>query len=360
MASEQPVPRFFLALMVTAIVLLGIVIHPVASELFLAGVLAGVLWPVQRWLTKRVRGRRTVAAGLLTAAVIVLLLGPLATIVTFVVRDGSEGVRFVSDTARSDRVTEILAWLPAAARDVVTDAIDRLPRDLGEAMGKVGARSGKAAVAVGARVALHGTFMLVALFFLLVRGDEFVNWLDGVSPLRKGQTRELLVAIKRVSFAVIVATMVTAAVQAVAALVGYLIARVPNPIFFATLTFFLAFIPAIGAGIVCLTAALLQFVTGHHYLAIFLAAWGLLVVGLVDNVVKPLLIKRGMELHAAVVFFALVGGLAAFGPIGLLVGPLACAFFLALVRMYHRDFSPGEARVPAVPGLPPSAPDPRG
>jgi predicted PurR-regulated permease PerM len=168
------------------------------------------------------------------------------------------------------------------------------------------------------------------------------------------ETRELLAAFKRVSLMVIVSTVITAAVQAVAALAGYLIAGVPHPIFFTLVTFFVAFVPAIGATSVCLAAALLLFVTGHPYMAIFLAVWGLAVVGLVDNVVKPLLIKRGMELHGAVVFFSLIGGLAAFGPIGLLLGPLSVAFFLALVRMYHRDFSPQRPDVPSLPGDPPA------
>jgi len=352
MPSEQPVPRFFLVLITGACLLLGFVIYPIAKELFLATILAGVLSPVQRGLARRLRGRRGLAAGLLTITVVVILLGPLATLVTFVVRDGSDAVRFVSDTARSDHVAEILAWLPAAVHDVITDALGRLPRDLGEAVGQLDVKGGQAAVAVGARFALHATFMVIALFFLLVSADELVGWLDSVSPLRRGQTRELLAGFKKVALAVIVSTILTAAVQAVAALLGYLVAGVPNPVFFALVTFFVAFVPAIGAAVVCLVAALLLFVTGHPYMAIFLAAWGLGVVGLVDNIVKPLLIKRGMELHGAVVFFSLIGGIAAFGAIGFLLGPLVVALFLALVRMYHRDFTPGETRVPAVPGLP--------
>ena len=86
------------------------------------------------------------------------------------------------------------------------------------------------------------------------------------------------------------------------------IAQVPSPIFFATVTFLAAFIPAVGAAVVSLVAAFLLYVTGHPYVAIFLAVWGLVIVGLVDNVIKPLLIKRGMEIHGVVVFFAFVGG----------------------------------------------------
>jgi len=153
-------------------------------------------------------------------------------------------------------------------------------------------------------------------------------------------------------FAVIASAAVTAAVQAVAAMVGFLIARVPSPFFFTLVTFFLAFVPAIGAAVVCLFAALLLLVSGHLYLAAFLALWGLIVVGLVDNLVKPLLIRRGLEIHGVVVFFSLIGGIATFGAIGLLVGPLMVALFLALLRIYHRDYTPGDTRIPKVPGLP--------
>jgi predicted PurR-regulated permease PerM len=109
-------------------------------------------------------------------------------------------------------------------------------------------------------------------------------------------------------------------------------------VFFAGVTFFVAFIPAVGAGSACLGVALMLFVTGHAYAALFLALWALVVVALVDNLIKPLLIKHGMEMRGAVVFFSLIGGLAAFGAVGLLLGPLVVALFLALLRMYERDF----------------------
>ena len=75
------------------------------------------------------------------------------------------------------------------------------------------------------------------------------------------------------------------------------------------------------------------------------------------------LIKRGIEIHGAIVFFSLIGGIAMFGAIGLMIGPLAVSLFLTVLRMYHRDYTPGDSRVPAVPGLPggteePAAADP--
>jgi len=354
---ERPVPLFFLALLIGAAMLVAAVIAPLFRELLVAVVLASALRPVQVWLTKHVRERRGLAAGIITFLVVVIVLGPLAALVALLVRDGAEGVQYLLDTVHSQRVADILGWLPDSAHNAMLDAINDLPRNLGEVAGEVGEQTQVATAAVtesahatGAFL-FHSVLMLIAFFFTLTRSDEIVTWLDSVSPLPPGQTRELLATSRRVSFSIVISTIVTAAVQALAALIGFYIARVPAPIFFAAVTFIAAFIPAIGAAVVSLVAALLLYVTGHPYMAIFLCAWGLVVVGLVDNVVKPLLIKRGMEIHGAVVFFSLIGGLMAFGGIGLLVGPLAVSMFLALLTIYHRDFSPQKRGVPAVPGV---------
>jgi predicted PurR-regulated permease PerM len=204
--------------------------------------------------------------------------------------------------------------------------------------GRKAASAAAAAVVATGSLIFQLTMMLIALFFMLTSGRELVAWIDAVSPLRRGQTHELLAECKKVSYSVIVSTVATAGVQALAALVGYLIAGVPHALFFTGLTFFVALIPVVGAAAVCLAAALILLVTGHPYMAVFLAVWGVVVVGLVDNVVKPYLIKGDVEMHGAVVFFALVGGIAACGGIGLLVGPLAVAMLLALLRMYRRDY----------------------
>lgn len=355
--SERPVPLFFLALLIGAAALVAAIIVPLFRELLLAVVLASTLSPVQVWLAKRIRGRRGLAAGIVTFLVVVIALGPLAALVALLVRDGAAGVQYFLDTVHSQRVADIVGWLPDSAQNAVRDALDNLPRNAGEVAGELGIQTQTASAAVTASVLATGSFvfhsvlMLIAFFFLLVRGDEMVTWLDDVSPLPPGQTRELLATLKKVSFSIVVSAVATAAVQAIAALIGFYIARVPAPIFFGSVTFLAAFIPAIGATVVSLVAAVLLYVTGHPYMAIFLCAWGLLVVGLVDNVIKPLLIKRGMEIHGAVVFFALFGGLATFGGIGLLVGPLAVSMFLSLLTIYHRDFSPQKRAVRAMPGI---------
>jgi predicted PurR-regulated permease PerM len=178
-----------------------------------------------------------------------------------------------------------------------------------------------------------------------------VDWVVEVMPLRKKQTLTLLTDFRKVTVAVLVSSIATSAIQAAVAFVGYLLARVPNAIFFGFVTFLVGLVPAVGAGAVTLGAALIVFLSGRPGAALFLAIWGILFVGLADNVVKPYLIRAGMEMHGAIVFFALVGGLSYFGPVGLLAGPLIVSFFMAVVHMWKAELDTADDRA-AVPLLP--------
>lgn len=344
--------RFFIVLLVASTVVLAVVVRPLGGALFVAAALATVLAPVHRWLSAKLKQRPRLAAGLLVAGLVVLVLGPLVALSAFVVDESVEGAKFVTETVRSEGVKGLIERLPESVRGVVTSVLSRLPQEPGELLQAAASEQGsaqgtKAAGMLGAIVAATGslvfqsTMMVIALFFLFVDGVKLIRWIDDASPLRKGQTHELLAEFRKVSYAIIVSSLITAAIQAVAALIGYFMTSVPHPVFFALITFVIAFIPAVGAASVCLVAALLLLVTGHPYGALFLALWGFVVVGLVDNVAKPLLMKDDVEMNGAVVFFSLLGGLSAFGAIGLLIGPLAVAFFMALVRMYQRDFANG-------------------
>ncbi len=361
--TEKGARRVFTGLIVLSIVLLALLIQPFAKAFFLAAVLGGAFHGLHKRMTRNLRGRDNLAAGLLCFMVIVALLLPLTGLTAFVVGEVTNGVQFVSKTLRREGLEGLIDRLPGPARGLAEKVMERIPmreqkleEHIQEQVSSSGGTAAKAvtgAVAMTGSIALQTAMMLIALFFFLVDGGKFVRWLESISPLKEGQTTEILSEFRNVSVAVLVSTLATAGVQSVAALVGYLIAGVPVPLFFAGVTFLLALIPAIGAAVVCFVAALVLFIEGKPGWAIFLMVWGVLVVGLVDNIVKPLLVKRGMQLHGGIVFFALIGGLAAFGTVGLLVGPLVVAFFLALIRIYERDYGRPKPQ-PAAPPTPPT------
>ncbi len=355
--SGQTARRVFIGLVLVSVALLALVVSPFATALFLAAVLAGALYPLQLRLTRLVRGRAGLSSGLLVVGVALVLLVPVGGLTAVIVKEVSAGYRWAAQTVRSEGMHGLIERLPDQLEEPVRRLLDRLDVEegpLGEQIGsQATAQGGRAATAVTGflsatgSLVLQGVMMLIALYFLLVDGARLVAWLEQVAPLEPGQTVELLLEFRKVSVAVLFSSVATAAVQALAAQIGYFIARVPQPVFFGALTFFVALIPAVGATSVCLAASVLLLATGHQWMALFLAIWGLVVVGLVDNVVKPLLVKRGLTMHGAVVFFALLGGLSVFGPVGLLLGPMVVAFFLALVRIYQRQIIPPAPPAPA-------------
>ena len=348
MRTQQSARRAFTVLIVAALLLMALIIRPFAEALFFAAVLAGALHPVYRRLNRKLRDRRTLSASLLCTGVVLALLMPVGGVVAFAVRESVDGVRLVVNTVRSEGVVGLAERLPEPLRGAATNLMERMPSEELEldrlVQEQASARGGSAARAVTGALAATGAallqsmLMLIALFFLLVDGAALVAWVEQVSPLQDGQATELLREFRKVTVAVLVSSLATAGLQALVAYVGYLIARVPHALFFATFTFFVAFVPAVGAGGVVLAVALLLVALGHPWYALFLAIWGVVVVGLVDNIVKPLLVRRGMDMHGGIVFFALLGGLAAFGSVGLVAGPLIVAFLLALLRIYQRDY----------------------
>ena len=125
--------------------------------------------------------------------------------------------------------------------------------------------------------------------------------------------------------------------QALIATVGYLVAGVPQALFFGLLTVFSSFIPGVGTAIVALPLSAFVFLLGHPYGALFLVIWSTVVVGLSDNVLRPWLAKGGSRLHGAVVLFAILGSIAFFGTIGLVLGPLTLSAFLTMIDLWKRE-----------------------
>lgn len=331
-----------LALIALALCLLGSLLYPFASALLLAAVLAGALYPWFERLAVRLGGRRRVAAVIMTVAVVLLVVVPLTLLVVSVGGVLVDGIGYVRETLEQGGVPALVKRLPPATQSIARKLAASLPQRPAPLEELAGNHGGAAARAMGGVLAATGSFFLkigmtvVAFFFLLLDGPRLVDWLVGVTPLAEEQSRRLLDDFRNVSVAVLVASLGTAGIQSLAALAGYLIAGAPRPLFFTMVTFVVAFVPAVGATSVVIALAALMWLTQHAGAALFLAAWGLLVVGLVDNLVKPWLIRGHMNVHGALIFFALFGGLAAFGPIGLLAGPLILAYFLAVVRMWSR------------------------
>lgn len=176
---------------------------------------------------------------------------------------------------------------------------------------------------------------LVALFFFLRDGDDFLKYLVTASPLDDGYDKKIVFKLKEAINRVVRGNLLLGLIQGVVASLGFIIFGVPNPALWGSLVAFCSFVPTIGTSLITVPAIIFLFLTGHHLPALGLTIWVILVVGLIDNLLAPYIIGRGSKIHPLFLLFSIIGGVVLFGPIGILLGPLSISFFFALIEIYH-------------------------
>jgi len=339
----------FFALFVVAGVLTAAIISPFWTPLFLAVVLASVVYGPFERLAVALGRHRAVAAGLSTVALLLLLLGPIAAMIGFTAGQIADGLSFIQARLGISSVAQFQAGgFSPRGRALVDRALLALHVSRGQfedwtQRAAAGAEGGAASVlARSSSVALQTAIMLSGFYFFLVEGRRLIQWLARVSPLQARQTTDLFDEFRYVSRATVLSATLSALFQGAAATVGYLIVGVPKPVFFGMLTLITSFLPVVGTMLVWVPAAILLWLFGHHGGALLLVAWFLVLVFGAEHIGRPILMKRILgahgEMHAGVVFLALLGGVEIFGLIGVVLGPLVFAFFLAMLRIYERDF----------------------
>lgn len=352
--------RILIGLALLAIMLVLVVAAPFAEVLLMAAVMAAAMSPLYERLAKWFRQQRAVAGAVFVAAVVFAIVLPVVGVVLAVAEQADDAFQPIRATFQEEGLDGVINGLPHPLAVLVRDVMKRMPRGGQTVEELVRSSTGKVLGGVGYFFVATGnlmfqiSMMLVAFFFLLVDGPHLVRWIITISPLTEEQMKELLDGFRDVSIAVLLGSLGTALIQTLVALLGYWIAGAKHALLLSVATFIGAFIPVVGAGAVVIGTAVILFLTGHSTSALFLALWGVAVVSSIDNFVKPLLMRGKLEVNTGVTFFALLGGVATFGPVGLLVGPLTVAFFLAVVRMCQKELAVAPVPLPAQ--APPPAP----
>ena len=352
MTAPKESQRFLLLLFALAVVLLALVIAPLLGALFAAAVFAVVMQPLQSFLAKRLGGRPRVAAGMLTVGLALLMLVPLAWLSVIVVRQVSLGIDEVVAVVEERGMDGLVNDLPEPLRPYAEQLEQKLPAGIlpmridasapdpqpGGAPPAIGSLLRTVGSIVSAMLAGRGGFVIemgvlaVGLYFLLAEGRALVDWVIKTAPLPAAQSQQFAAEFADVTVAVFVSTVTTAVLQGLLGALGYLIAGVPNMSVWVFLTLVAAFIPAIGGAVVVCAIGLYYILSGESLWGYALIGWGVTAVGMVDNIAKPMLARRRLKLPGSVLFFSMLGGIATFGVMGVVAGPLAVSFFLVVVR----------------------------
>ncbi len=336
--------RLITLVMLAGLVLLGFrVLDPFIVPLVWAGILAYVTWPGYRWLLGKCRGRSTVAALIMTAIVSAAVIAPLVWLAV-VVRVELERVyhdlqALLAGGVQLPPVLLRLPWLGDQLHDLATRAAQD-PHALGFELRKITDHSfDQIARIIGGigRNVVKLLLTVVSLFFVFRDGSRVAAELArALEQVLGPRVHSYLLAIGQTVKAVVYGLVLAALVQGVLVGVGYWVAGAPAPVFLAALTTVCGLIPfaapAIWAGV---TAWLL--LQGKTVAGIGLLVWGGAIMGWTDHIVRPFLISREARIPFLVVLFGVLGGLAAFGLVGLFVGPVILAVLLAIWREWLHE-----------------------
>ncbi len=319
-----------------------LVLRPFFSSLLWAIILVFSTWPLQRQLRAFLGGHNLTAALLMTLVLAAMLVVPLVLLATALADRAEEIVAQLSHYWETgEGLGEPPGWLLGwpIIGDLLGDTWRGTVSTTGDFFSAVGpylAPFGDAAIRGGlgiGRGILELAISVLVAFFIYRDGDRAAGLLQQSVFSVVGERAQHLIEVAAGTIrSVVYGVIGTAMIQAVLLFFGLWIAGVPEPFLLATLTFILGLFPVAGSSLVWVPAGIWLFYGGHLFAGIFIMAYGAVIVGAVDNVLKPYLISRGSKLPFLLVFFGILGGVMTFGILGLFLGPVLLALGLALTR----------------------------
>lgn len=334
---------FFLVFLSLVTVAFIAVLLPFYSALLWAAILALLFSPLQRRLKIRLSGRENLATLLTLGAVVLIVILPMVVISMSLASEAAALYKRV----RSGELDfgayfgQILDALPNWARQLLDQQglldLPSIQLRLAESASKIGQMLTSQAVELGQdtiHLMASTGILLYVLFFLLRDGRSLVGALRQGIPLADEQTTHLVQKFTAVSKATVKGNVAVAALQgALGGLILWFL-DIQGAVFWAVVMGFLSLLPAVGAGLIWAPIAVYFLATGHMWQGVVLVLWGVFVIGLVDNLLRPVLIGKDTKMPDYVVLVSTVGGMSLFGLNGFVIGPLVAALFMAAWDLY--------------------------
>lgn len=311
---------------------------PFSTGLIGAPVLYVILAPVHRWLTRWVPAR--VAAGLVVLLGLVLILGPGVSLVGLVAAEAQDMATGVIRSPLLARISRIRVG----------------PYQIGAQLEQIGSQivsfigtSALGLIGTATRAGIQLTIAFFGLYYLLVEPAATWRTVRPFIPFSAASAEILRRRFGDVTVSTIVGTGVTAGVQGLLVGLAFWVVGLSNPFFWGVVTVVFAILPVVGSGLVWGPGAAALAMDGRWGAGIGLAIWGIVVVGNVDNVIRPMVFRRWAQIHPFVTVIGAFMGLRYFGLLGLLIGPLAISYFFELIRMYRLEYLGEDADVEVSP-----------
>jgi predicted PurR-regulated permease PerM len=345
---------FFFALLSLILYSAFLILTPFLTAITWAVILAILVYPLYAWLLQLMRGRATLAAITVIVVITFIVIAPGVELVRFLADEAVslvQSVRSLLDEEGKQEwlakpwVQQVLGWWNMVSFRLVDFKINW------KELLVQGAQSSSTFLVTQVKgiaqnvlaFTINFIVALFTLFFVLRDGAEFLSRVQRLLPMDREHQERLLRNIVDAVTAVVHGTLVVATVQGLLAGLAYWVLGVPFAALWGVVTAFAALLPIGGSTMVTVPASIYLFLQGETVRGVILLVWALGVVGMVDNILKPLLIGNRLGVPVLFLFFGILGGLALFGAVGIILGPALFALLRALLDLYSEEYSNSEA-----------------
>jgi predicted PurR-regulated permease PerM len=339
----------FFAVLLVLFYQIAVIFSPFLLPVLWAAILAHVAFPLHTRLTTLLKGRATASAWLLTLGIMALVVVPVVFLTLLLIQEAGIAYDAISAWVQSGGVKRLpaqLAHLPlggrmqdfisrhmASSRDLETFLLQSSKALSGFVLDQVAGLAKNAFL-----LAANFLVMIVTLFFFFRDGRRLLDGLYQIIPLEDSHKAKIFSRLDQTITAVVKGIVITAIIQGLLAGIAYGVLDVPVPVFLLALTIVLAPLPFGGTALVWGPVALYLLWMGPVWKGLAMLVWGVGVVTTVDNVLRPLLIGQGAKLPTLFLFFSILGGLGAYGLIGLFLGPILLAILLTAIQIYREEY----------------------
>ncbi|HWH76036.1 MAG TPA: AI-2E family transporter [Candidatus Binatus sp.] len=343
------VTAFFFALLLVILYGAFLVLSPFLAAITWAVILAILVYPLYLWLIKILRGRTTLAGILVVVLIAVLVIAPGVELVWFLSDDAAALVQSVRALISGDGtadlnsnlwVQQIQSWWNMFSFSLIDFKINwkEIAVQAAQASSSMILTQAKSLAQNVLLFTVNFVIVLVTLFFLLRDGEDFCARIRRLLPMDHEHQERLFQNITNAVTAVVHGCLLVAMVQGFLAGLAFWLTGVPYSALWGVVTAFAALIPLGGTTLVTIPASIYLFIQGDNIRGIILLVWCLGVVVTIDNVLKPIFIGSRIQMPTIFLLFGILGGLAVFGALGLILGPVLFALLMALLDLYSEEY----------------------
>jgi predicted PurR-regulated permease PerM len=340
---------FFALVLFAALYWFGYLLWDFLTDMLLGFLIAGGCRPYYQKLTLRLKGSETLSAAVVTLAVAIVVALPTLWLVTSLSQQAAHAYEAVRVALADTSVQDALhgqGWVGRHAQSLSNMlGIKYTPESFRDSAAAVaGSIASFLSTQLNSLLAnvlaalYHFSLMLVVVFFGLLDGPAIKRRVFELSPLPDSEEERIVVTFRNVGGAILLGNGVGSMLQGALGGLAMLGVGLPSPLFWGAIMAVFAFLPLLGIHAVSVPATLYLLMRGRIGAAIAFFAFCLVESLLIENLLKPRLMGSRMQMHGMLIFFAVLGGIASFGLVGLLYGPLIAAFFLTVLDLYERSY----------------------